>query len=140
MTDTTVRHTPYHPRWYRRRISVWWWLEQWSYTRFVLRELTSVFVAIAALMTLWQLRAIAQGSDAWAHTLAQLRSPLCVAFNVFALTALLFHSVSWCSLAPRAMVAHIGDRRLPDWVVAGLNYGAWAVLSLFVAAIVWRLM
>src|SRR5262249_42542777 len=27
-------YTLYHPRWYRRRVSVWWWLQNWSYTRF----------------------------------------------------------------------------------------------------------
>ena len=54
-------YTLYHPRWYRRRISVWWWLHNRSYTVFVLREMTSVFVAIFAVVYLWQLRALARG-------------------------------------------------------------------------------
>ena len=54
------RHTPYHPRWYRRRVSVWWWLQSWPYAKFVLRELTSLFVAYYALVTLWKLRALAE--------------------------------------------------------------------------------
>lgn len=137
--ETTVGRDPYHPRWYRRRMSVWWWLEQWSYARFVLRELTSVFVAVASLMTLWLVRALAQGPEAWAQALDRLRSPLCVAFNLVALAAILFHAVTWCSLAPRAMVVHLGDRRLPDAVVSGLNYGAWAVLSLALVLIIARL-
>ena len=24
-------YTEYHPRWYRRRVSTWWWLARWSY-------------------------------------------------------------------------------------------------------------
>jgi fumarate reductase subunit C len=137
MARTT--YTPHHPRWYRPRMSVWWWLESWPYARFVLRELTSVFVACASLMTLWQVRAIAQGPEAWALVLERLRSPLCIAFNLLALAALLFHAVTWCSLAPRAMVVYAGGRRLPDLVVAGLNYGAWAVLSVVLALLVWRI-
>ena len=137
--DTALRHTPHHPRWYRRRMSVWWWLQQWSYARFVLRELTSVFVAMASLMTLWQVRAVAAGPDAWAQALERLRSPVCVAFNLLALAALVFHAVTWCSLAPRAMVVRVGDRRLPDVVVAGLNYGAWAAATVVILLVVWSL-
>jgi fumarate reductase subunit C len=120
-------------------MSVWWWLEQWSYTRFVLRELTSVFVALASLMTLWQAGAIASGSEAWAQALDRLRSPACVAFNLLALAALVFHSATWCALAPRAMVLRAGERRLPDAVVAGLNYGAWAAGTAFILLVVWSL-
>src|SRR6266567_1683740 len=43
-------YTLYHPRWYRRRVSVWWWLQNRSYAGFVLRELTSVFVAFFAVL------------------------------------------------------------------------------------------
>jgi len=35
-----------HPRWYRKRVSTYWWLQRWEYLRFVLREISSVFVAI----------------------------------------------------------------------------------------------
>src|SRR2546426_4976960 len=48
------RYTLYHPRWYRRRVSVWWWLQNRAYAGFVLRELTSVFVAFFAGVTLWR--------------------------------------------------------------------------------------
>ena len=58
-------YTLYHPRWYRRRVSVWWWLQNRSYAGFVLRELTSVFVAYFAVLYLWQLRALAQGPEAY---------------------------------------------------------------------------
>src|SRR3989454_11117143 len=44
-TSAEAHYTPYHPRWYRRRVSVWWWLQNRAYAGFVLRELTSVFVA-----------------------------------------------------------------------------------------------
>ena len=56
-----AHYTPYHPRWYRRRMSVLWWLKDRAYVKFVLRELTSVFVAFFALLYLWQIRALAEG-------------------------------------------------------------------------------
>ena len=40
----SARYTEFHPRWYRRRMSVFWWVGRRSYLIFVLRELSSVFV------------------------------------------------------------------------------------------------
>jgi fumarate reductase subunit C len=132
------RYTLHHPRWYRRRVSVWWWLESRSYTVFVLRELTSVFVAFFALVTLWQLRAVAQGPDAYAAFLARLRSPLFLMLDSIAFLAVLFHAVTWFNLAPRAMVVRLKGARVPDGVIAGLNYVACLVLSVAVAWILLR--
>lgn len=131
-------YTPFHPRWYRRRVSVWWWLQKGSYAFFVLRELTSVFVSFVALVTLWQVRALARGPEAYAQALARLRAPLFVAGHVLALAFVLFHSITWFNLAPKAMVVRLGGRRVPDWAVAALNYAACAVLSGAVAAILLR--
>jgi len=131
-------YTPFHPRWYRRRVSVWWWLESRSYTGFVLRELTSVFVAFFALVLLWQIRALGHGPEAYARVLARLRSPLFVTLNAVALAFVLFHSITWFNLAPKAMVVRLKGKRVPDLVVAGANYAAWIVLSAAVAAILLR--
>jgi fumarate reductase subunit C len=131
-------YTPYHPRWYRRRVSVWWWLESRSYSGFVLRELTSVFVALFALVLLGEIRALARGPEAYARFVARLHSPLFLALNAVALLFVLVHSVTWFNLAPKAMVVRLGGKRLPDAFVAGANYAAWIVLSAAVAAILLR--
>jgi len=133
-----VHHTPYHPKWYRRRVSVWWWLQNRTYTGFVLRELTSVFVAFFALVYLWQLRALAQGPEAYAQFLALLKTPLFLVLDGVAFLFILFHSITWFNLAPKAVVVRLKGRRVPDWVVVGLNYAAWLVLSGAVAFIVLR--
>ena len=131
-----VHHTPYHPKWYRRRVSVWWWLQNRTYTGFVLRELTSVFVAFFALVYLWQLRALAQGPEAYAQFLARLKTPLFLVLDGVAFLFILFHSITWFNLAPKAVVVRLKGHRVPDWVVVGLNYAAWLILSGAVAFIV----
>ena len=131
-------YTPYHPRWYRRRVSVWWWLQNPAYTGFVLRELTSVFVAFFAGVYLWQLRALVQGPEAYAHFLARLGTPLFLALHSVAFLFILFHAVTWFNLAPKAMVVRSRGKRVPDWVVVGLNYAAWLFLSGAVAFILLR--
>jgi fumarate reductase subunit C len=131
-----MSYTRYHPKWYRPRVSVWWWLKKKAYARFVLRELTSVAVAWFAVLFLWIVRALAQGPDEYARALARLESPWMVAINVIALAFLVFHAVTWFNLAPAAMVVRIAGRRVPDWVIAASNYAAWVVVS---AVVLWLL-
>jgi len=133
-----VRYTPYHPKWYRRRVSVWWWLQNATYTVFVLRELTSVFVALFALLLLWQVRAVAHGPEAYAQFLARLRTPLIFALNSLGLLFVLFHAITWFHLAPKAMVVRLRGKRVPDWLVAASNYLACLLLSVAVAWILLR--
>ena len=123
-------YTLFHPRWYRRRVSVWWWLESWRYTKFVVRELTSVFVAFFSVICLWKLHAIASGPEKYAQFLARMKSPLFVVLNSVALLFVLFHAITWFNLAPKAMVLRVGGRRLPDGVIQVMNYLAWAIISI----------
>ena len=132
------RYTLYHPRWYRRRMSVWWWLQKASYTRFVLRELTSVFVAFFAAVYLWQLHALAQGPEAYGRFLARLGTPFFLTLNTVAFLFVLFHAVTWFNLTPKAMVLRLRGKRVPDWVIVSLNYAAWLALSGVVAFMLLR--
>ena len=123
-------YTPYHPKWYRRRVSVWWWLESWPYTRFVLRELTSVAVAYFSVLALWKVRALATGPEAYLRFLVAMQAPLFLALNAVAFLFVLFHAITWFNLAPKAIVVRVGGKRLPDWVIQAANYGAWLAFSL----------
>jgi len=134
----TSGHTLYHPRWHRQRVSVWWWLGSARYARFVLRELTSVFVAIFALVMLAELRALGQGHEAYARFLELLSRPWVVGLNAVGLAFVVYHTVTWFNLAPRAMPVRVGGRRVPDVLIAGANYAAWLVLSAAVAFILLR--
>ena len=112
-------------------------MQKRSYAIFVLRELTSVFVAFFALVSLWQLRALVEGPEAYAHFLARLRTALLLTLNSVALLFILFHAITWFNLAPKAIVVRLRGRRVPDWIVAGLNYLAWLFLS---GAVAWILL
>jgi fumarate reductase subunit C len=131
-------YTLYHPRWHRPRVSVWWWLQNRSYTRFVLRELTSVFVAFFAFVCLWQVRALAQGPEAYGRFLAWLQTPLFLALHALALLFVLFHAITWLNLTPKAMVVRLRGKRVSDGVILGVNYAAWLALSVVVAFMLLR--
>jgi fumarate reductase subunit C len=132
--SSPVRYTIHHPRWYRQRVSVWWWLESWPYTRFVIRELSSLAVAYTSVILLWKLRAIAAGPTACAAFLAEMRRPLFVTIHVLALGFVLFHSMTWFSLAPKAVVMRLGGKRVPDWAIQAANFALWIACS---GAVLW---
>jgi fumarate reductase subunit C len=102
------------------------------------RELTSVAVAYFALLLIWQVRALAAGPLAHAALLDRMRSPVFLVLNTIALAFVLFHSVTWFNLAPKAIVMRLGGRRVPDALIAGANYAAWLVLTAGVLVVFWR--
>lgn len=124
----------YHPRWYRQRVSTYWWLERWAYLKFVTREMSSVFVAYFVLLTLLYVRALRTGPAAHAAFQEWMRTPWLLALNAVSLFFVVFHAVTWFNLTPRAMAVRVGGKRLPDFWVAAPNYVAWLVAS---AAIAW---
>lgn len=122
------------PKAYRPRMPLLWWLKNGAYTKFMLRELTSVFVAFFAFVYLWELRAVAQGAEAYARALTRLGTPLFLTLNSVALVFVLFHAITWINLTPTVAVVKIGGKRVPDGIIVGSNYLVWAVIS---AVIIW---
>lgn len=132
MNPRAARH---RPKWHRERMPIFWWLGKWSYTKFIVRELTSLAVAWSAAVLVLHARALARGgADAEAFG-AWLRSPVALAANSLALLMLLVHSLTWLGLAPRALRIRLGDRRVPDGAVLAAHYLAWAAASAVLAAV-----
>lgn len=125
-------YTAFHPRWYRSRVSTYWWLGKWAHLKFILRELSSVSVAFFVVLTLLQICAVASGPEAYAEFQEWLRNPLLIALNTIGFLFVLFHAVTWFNLAPRAMVLRLGGKQMPDIVIAASNYAAWIVASAIV--------
>jgi fumarate reductase subunit C len=123
---------------YRRPMPVAWWLRRRPYTFFMLRELTSLLIAVYALVLLLLVRSLARGPDAYQAFLEVLRSPAAIAFHVVALAAAVYHSVTWFRLAPMAVALRVGGRRLPAPAVVAANYAAWVLVSLAVAWLLLR--
>ena len=128
------RYTPYHPRWYRPRISTWWWLKRWSSLAFILRELSSLFVAWFVIFFLLLVRAVSRGNAAYQEFLEWTASPYVLALNLISLLFVVFHAITWFNLAPQAMVVHFRGKRVPGKLITLSNYAAWVAVS---AVVVW---
>jgi fumarate reductase subunit C len=137
-TEQLRSYTLYHPRWYRKPTSIYWWVGSRRYVKFILRELSSVFVAWTVVLILLQIRALRQGPDSYASFLQWMRNPVVIALNVLTFLFVVFHAVTWFNLAPKAMPVRVRGRRLPDIVIAAPIYAAWILISAFVGYIVLR--
>ena len=133
----TPPYTLNHPRWYRKRVSTYWWLQRWEYLRFVLREISSVFIAIFVIETLFQIYALSSSPEAYSAFLDILKNPFVLALNVISLLFVIFHSITWFNLSARAMSIRVGGKKIPGFMISGPNFVAWFVIS---AVIAWFLL
>ena len=130
--------TEYLLKSYKTRMSTYWWLGHWVYLKFILRELSSVFVAWFVIVTLLQIHAISRGPAEYADFTAWLQNPIVVVVNLISFLFVVFHSVTWFNLAPKAMAVRMGGKRVPDLLISGPNYVAWVVISAVITWIVLR--
>jgi len=128
MNDGTVS-TTYHPRWLRKRVSTYWWLEKPSYLLFILREASCMFVAWFTVYLLLLVRAVHQGAAAYGDFLAWSATPAILMLNVVTFVFLTLHAVTFFQATPQAMAVYIGHRRVPGRLILGAHYGAWIVAS-----------
>src|SRR5262249_61247232 len=108
----SAKYTEFQPRWYRRRMSVFWWVSRRSYLIFVLRELSSVFVAWSVVFLLLLVRAVSQGGPEYQRFVDWSSAPWMLALNVVALAFVVFHAITWFNLAPQAMAVRVRGRRV----------------------------
>ncbi len=134
--NENLHHTPYRPRWYRARMSTYWWLKRGSYLAFMLRELSSVFVAWFVVYLLLLVCAVIQDDESYQQFLSWSARGGILLLNIITLSFVVFHAVTWFNLAPRAMAVRLRGKRVPDVLISGSNYAAWALVSALLAWII----
>ena len=117
---------------YVREITSEWIFRHPRYLRYMVREFSCLFIGGWTLLLVWGLNQLAQGPAAWAAFLEFLQNPASIAFHVLALGFAAYHSITWFNLTPKALPLQVGEAFVPDAVIAGAHFGAWAALSLAV--------
>ena len=121
---------------YHRPVSNTWWLKRKTYILFMIRELTSVFVAGYCIFLLVLVYKLTQGADAYGDFMAALKSPISVALHLITLIFVLYHTITWFNLTPKILVLYRGEERIPQGLVAWTFYVGWVVVSVIVAWLV----
>lgn len=117
-----------------------WWARNPSFLRYFARELTSVFVALYAVLLLAGLVRLAQGEAAFAAWLAFLRSPISLAVHAVLFLAFVYHAWSWFAIMPKTMAPlAVAGRRVPPWAITASGLAAAVACSAFLLLLLGRL-
>ena len=126
-------YSDYHPRWLRRKLSTYWWLEKRAYVAFILRELSCMSVAWFVVYLLLLVNSVVGGPGSYARFLEWSATPWVLTLNIVSFLFIVYHAITFFVAAPQAMVVHIGHWRVPGVLVLAGHYVAWAAASVFVS-------
>ena len=110
-----------------------WWIRTAPFRRFVVRELTSVFVGLFSVVLLLFLLALSRGEQAYQGFLDWLDRPGVVALHVITLAAVLYHTVTSIQLASQIQEVRLGGRTVPRQLLMAAMTGGLIVASAVVA-------
>ena len=122
------------PRSFYPTISPIWWLKKRSYFMFMMRELSSVFVAAFVLLFMYELFLLSKGPETFNLFQESLRRPSFLFFYAIALIFSVYHTITWFGVLSRIQVVRIGPWTVPPIFVTLAAFGGWLVVS---AAVAW---
>lgn len=117
---------------YYPKMPATWWLRKPSYFLFMLRELSSVFIALFLVVFLIQIYQLTRGPEAYVAFAQRLSSPGWVIFHLVALAFAIYHSITWFQSTAVVLPLRLGERAIPAGVVTALHIGAWIAISLVI--------
>src|SRR5207247_11008734 len=103
----------------RRRLSYRWWTANRHYTMYMVREWTSLFVALYSLLFIYGLSLWATGSRA--DFLNFLKNPAITGFSLIAFVFTMYHAATWFYLLGAVAPVKIGRTRTNTWQALVLN-------------------
>ncbi|MCZ6874962.1 MAG: fumarate reductase subunit C [bacterium] len=120
------------PKVFQPRMPASWWLKHPKYFLFMMRELSSVFIAIFLVVFLVQIAQLPRGPEAYSAFVQKFSAPGWIIFHIVALLFALYHSVTWFEAASKILVIRRGEHRVPPTVITAAGFGAWGVISLVI--------
>jgi len=117
---------------YVRRETWRWIFRHPRYLRYMAREFSCLFIGGYTLLLVAGLKSLSEGPTAYGAFVESLRSPASIVFHLLALAFATYHSVTWFKLTPKALPVQLGEDFVPDGVISGAHYAAWAALSFVV--------
>ena len=119
------------PRTYKPELPRGWWLRRRHYFLYIVREFTSLPLALWLLWLLVEIQRASNGPTGYfPHSSAGF-----IAFSVVCLPFALYHSYTFLSLAGVIINLKLMARPVPSRVIVAAMFGLWLVASILVAAV-----
>ena len=100
-----------------------WWRRDRFFLFYMIREASSVFLAVYAVILMVGLWRLTQGEAAWEAWRGAMRTPAGFVFHWLALVTVSYHAYTWWKVAPKtAPDLRFGGRPLPELLISG---GGW---------------
>ena len=121
---------------YTRELPIDWWMKQLFYTKYMIREGSSIFITIYSLILAWGVLRLSQGEAAFNAWMQVLQNPFVIILHFIALALALYHTITWFSLAPKAVDLWIKGKRLDDKVIISGHYAVFLVVTVLCILII----
>ncbi len=113
-----------------------WYMRNGRYIRYILREVSSLFIGLYMAGLAMSLMRLAQGPKAWDAYVDGLSSPVALVFHALAFVFATYHAMSWFNVTPKAMRIRRGDDYVPGPLIVRAHYILWGVVSLVILVFV----
>jgi fumarate reductase subunit C len=106
-----------------------WWLQQPRYIRYMMREITCLFIGIYVLLLIVGLFQLSRGQAAYEEFLAAAEGPAGLVFAVLAILFSIYHTYTWFEVTPKAMPLMLGAKRVPGALIIAAHWFGFVVVS-----------
>lgn len=124
-----MRNRPEPSTLYHRPMGAVWWLSRRAYVLFIVRELTSVFIAAFLVELMVQLHRLGEGMDSYAEFMARLAQPGWLVFHAVVLFFAVWHSLTWFYTTSIVIPVKIGGKEAPRAAFTAFNVVSWLAAS-----------
>jgi len=121
-----------YPELPRKKLGPGWWLGNRHYTVYMVRELTSFFVAVFCILYIYQVVLLTATPGSYSQYLDLLRSPVMIGFSIVTLGFTLFHAFTWFFLIGRVQPLKFGGWTTTPVQSLIINTALLAVISMVI--------
>lgn len=106
-----------------------WWLARPRYIRYMMREISAVFIGIYVVVLIVGLLQLSRGEAAYNEFLATVEGPAGLIFAVFAMLFAIYHTYTWFQVTPKAMPLTLGGKRIPGAFIIAAHWFGFILVS-----------
>ena len=113
----------------RQQSRTGWWLRQPRYVRYMMREISALFIGTYALVLIVALFQLSQGEAAYETFLTVAEGRVGLIFAVITMIFAIYHTYTWFQVTPKAMPLMFAGKRVAGPIIIAAHWITFAVVS-----------